>query len=139
VEPEAELTVLPAPSGPGGEGGIRAIDVSKEGRGFAMSVLSEHKEEVVALMDFMASPEGQMLDRLGFEGEHYTRNGDAIEVTDAISTWYARFMAASNWEAPVQWMSEAAAQSLEEDWDDFVAEWNAAGGERLTEYARSVL
>jgi putative aldouronate transport system substrate-binding protein len=124
-----------------------------------------------------------MMDRLGFEGEHYTRNGDAIEVTDAISTWYARFMAASNWEAPVDWRSEAAARSLEivdedftpdnafvwpaeyaadvdaannvykawsfrfisgeasleEDWDDFVSEWNAAGGERLTEYARSVL
>lgn len=183
VEPEAELVVLPPPSGPGGEGGVRAIDVSKEGRGFAMSVLSENKEAVVALMDFMASPEGQMMDRLGFEGEHYVRNGDAIEVTPAISTWYARFMAASNWEPPVQWMSEAAAASLEmvdadfvadnafvfpaeyaadldaatnvqkawsfrfisgeasieEEWDDFVAEWNAAGGERLTEYARSVL
>ena len=29
--------------------------------------------------------------------------------------------------------------SLEEDWDDYVAEWMAAGGERLTEHARSVL
>jgi putative aldouronate transport system substrate-binding protein len=183
VEPEAELTVLPPPSGPGGEGGVRAIDVSKESRGFAMSVLSESKEEVVALMDFLASPEGQMMDRLGFEGEHYVRNGDGIEVTPAISTWYARFMAASNWESPVDWRSEAAARSLEmvdadfvadnafvvpaelaadldaatnvqkewsyrfisgeasleEDWDDYVAAWNAAGGERLTEYARSQL
>lgn len=120
VEPEAELTVLEPPSGPGGEGGVRAIDVSKEGRGFAMSVLSENKEEVVALMDFLASPEGQMMDRLGFEGEHWVMNGDAMEVTPAISTWYARFMAASNWEPPVDWRSEAAARSLEIVDEDFV-------------------
>ena len=47
-------------------------------RGFAMSTTSEHKEEVMALLDFMASPEGQMLDRLGFEGEQYTKDGDTI-------------------------------------------------------------
>lgn len=183
VEPEAQLTVLPAPVGADGQGGMRAIDVSKESRGFAMSVLSENKETVAALMDFLATPEGQMMDRMGFEGTHYTVSGDTVTVTDAISTWYARFMAASNWVAPVEWRSTAAATSLamvdegfvadnafvipaelaadldaannvqkawafrfisgeaslDDDWDDYVAEWMAAGGANLTDYARSVL
>jgi putative aldouronate transport system substrate-binding protein len=181
LHPGVELTLLDPPQGPGGKG-LQAVDVSKESRGFAISALSEHKEEAFAILDFMASPEGQMMDRLGFEGEQYVRNGDQIEVTDEISTWYARFMAAANWTPPVQWMSEAAQQSLEniktyyspdnafvwpaayaadldatenvyrswvykfisgeagmDQWDAYVAEWNAAGGERLTDYARTVL
>ncbi|MDA0990284.1 MAG: extracellular solute-binding protein [Verrucomicrobia bacterium] len=181
MHPDTQLTLLAPPAGPGGQG-LQAVDVSKETRGFAISALSEHKEEVVALLDFMASPEGQLLDRMGFEGEHYTMNGDAYEVTDAMSTWYARFMAASNWTPPVQWKSDAASGSLErisadfvadsafvfpaefavdldaaenvykswtfrfisgdasmDDWDAYVAEWNAAGGANLTDHARTVL
>jgi putative aldouronate transport system substrate-binding protein len=181
VEPDAELVLLAPPEGPAGRG-LAAVDVSKESRGFAMSVLSENKEAVVAILDFLASPEGQMMDRMGFEGEHYTRSGDTIEVTDKISTWYARFMATSNWDAPVVWQSDAAVASLDQlaefyapdnafvfpaeyaadldatenvyrswvykfisgeaamdQWDQYVAEWEAAGGARLNEYARSVL
>ena len=37
------------------------------------------------LLDFMASPEGQMMDRMGFEGEEYTKDGDTITVTDKIA------------------------------------------------------
>ena len=33
-------------------------------------------------------------------------------ITDAMSTWYARFFAASNFVPPVEWKSEAAQQSL---------------------------
>ncbi len=181
LEPDAELVLLPPPAGPAGQG-IAAADVSKESRGFAISSLSEHKEEAFAVLDFLASPEGQMFERLGFEGEEYTRNGDDYEVTDAISTWYARFMVTSNWTPPVVWQSEAALQSLDvssqyfvpdngfvwpaeyaasldatenvyrqwvyrfvsgeasmDQWDSFVAEWNAAGGQSMTEYARTVL
>jgi putative aldouronate transport system substrate-binding protein len=181
VHPEAELVLLSPPKGPAGQGN-QAIDVSKEARGFAIATTSEHKEEVMKLLDFMASPEGQMLDRLGFEGEEYIRNGDKIEVTDKISTWYARFFAAANWQPPVQWMSQAAAESLQQvndnfvadnafvfpaefaadldatenvyrswvfkfisgeasmdQWDQYVTEWNNAGGQRLTDYARTVL
>src|SRR5690606_12744948 len=106
-----ELALLPIPSGPGGQG-LQAVDVSKEARGFAISSVSEHKEEVAKLLDFMASTEGQMLDRMGFEGEEYTKSGDTYTVTDKMSTWYARFFAAANWQPPVQWMSPAAQQSL---------------------------
>lgn len=183
VEPDAELALLPPPAGPGGEGGARAVDVSREERGFALSALSEHKEEVVALLDFMASPEGQALDRLGFEGEHHVRQGGRVQATETMGTWFPRFMAAANWQPPVPLLSEAASAaldlaaadfvadnafvvppelaadldaagnvqkawsfrfvsgeaSLDDDWGAFVAEWNAAGGARLTDHARSVL
>lgn len=180
-ETPIELALLPIPSGPGGQG-LAAVDVSKEARGFAISSVSEHKEEVAKLLDFMASTEGQMLDRMGFEGEEYTKSGDTYTVTDKMSTWYARFFAAANFTPPVEWKSAAAQQSLAniqqyfkpdnafvwpadyaadldatenvyrawvykfisgeapmDQWDQFVTEWKAAGGDRLNEYARTVL
>ena len=176
-----ELALLPVPSGPGGQG-LQAVDVSKEARGFAISSLSENKEAVAKLLDFMASTEGQMMDRMGFEGEEYTKDGDTYAITDKMSTWYARFFAAANFVPPVEWKSEAAQQSLAnistwfkpdnafvwpadyaadldatenvyrawvykfisgeapmDQWDQFVAEWEAAGGTRLNEYARTQL
>ncbi|MEK1946129.1 MULTISPECIES: extracellular solute-binding protein [Ensifer] len=181
VHPGTELVLLAPPKGPGGQG-LAAVDVSKESRGLAISAISEHKAEVMKLLDFMASPEGQMFDRLGFEGQEYTKDGDSYKVTDKIATWYARFMVAANWTPPVVWQSEAAQQSLAtiqkdfkpdntfvwpadyaadldatenvyrswvykfisgaakmDQWDQYVAEWEAAGGKRLNEYARTVL
>lgn len=178
---DISLTLLPIPKGPGGQG-LAALDVSKESRGWAIGSTSEHKAEVAALLDFIAGPEGQMLDRMGFEGREYTKEGDTITFTDSISTWYARFFASSNWKPPVDWRSEAAQQHLAnvlqwfkpdnafvwpadyaadidatenvyrswvarfitgeatmDQWDQYVQEWNAAGGQRLTEYARTVL
>lgn len=179
---DIDLTLLPVPAGPGGQG-LAAVDVSKEARGFAISALSEHKEEAFKVLDFMASKAGQDIDRMGFEGEQYTRDADGkVTFTDQISTWYARFFNSANWQPPTPTLSASAQQMLDnlkndftpdnafvwpadyaadvdateqvyrswvarfvtgeaslEQWDDFVAEYNAAGGERLTEYARSVL
>jgi putative aldouronate transport system substrate-binding protein len=175
------LTLLPIPSGPGGQG-LAAMDVSKEARGWAISSVSQHKDEVAALLDFLASPEGQVLDRLGFEGREYTKSGDTITYTPAISTWYARFFNAANWQPPTDWKTPAAQAHLKnlmegftpdnafvwpadyaadldatenvyrswvarfitgeasiDQWDQYVQEWTAAGGQRLTDYARTVL
>lgn len=183
VEPDATLTLLAPPAGEGGQG-LMAVDVSKESRGLAVSALSENKDVAFAVLDFLASPEGQMMERMGFEGEHYTVNADGTyEILPAMSTWYVRFMSAANWQPPASGMSPAALQSLDNlatyytpdnvfvwpadfaadrdattnvyrqwvyrfltgeasldsDWDAYVAEWNAAGGERMTEYAGTVL
>jgi putative aldouronate transport system substrate-binding protein len=178
---DISLTLLPIPSGPGGQG-LAAVDVSKEARGFAIATTSPNKELVAKILDFMASTEGQMMDRMGFEGTEYTKTGDTYEITDAMSTWYARFFAASNFVPPVEWKSEAAQQSLKniqqyfkpdnafvwpaeyaadldaaenvyrawvykfisgeasmDQWDQYVAEWKAAGGDKLTSYAVTVL
>lgn len=178
VNPGTELVLLDPPAG------LQAVDVSKESRGFAMSALSEHKEAVVALMDFLASPEGQMFERMGFEGEHYTKDGDTYAITDAMGTWYPRFMMVNPdaWTAPTDLLSPVAQASLAQgaeyftpdnsfvwpgdlaadvdaaenyyrssvyrfvsgdwsmdQWDAYVEGWNAAGGSKLTDYARTVL
>ena len=70
---EIELTLLPVPSGPGGQG-LAAVDVSKESRGWAVSSISENKEAAFAVLDFMASKEGQDIDRMGFEGVHHNKD-----------------------------------------------------------------
>lgn len=175
------LVLLPPPEGPAGQG-LAAVDVSKEPRGFAISAMSEHKDEVVKFLDFVASPEGQAIERLGFEGEQYTNDGATVKPTARMATWYVRFVAASNWKAPEGLRSEAASQFLAnvsqgykpdnafiwpaeyaaeldsaqnvykawaykfisgqakiDQWEQFVSEWKAAGGDRLTEYARTVL
>lgn len=87
---EAELAVLPPAKGV--YQGFGASDVTKESRGIAISAVSPNKELVFEILDYLASPEGQQLDRLGFEGEHYNETDDAIELTNAYySEWYARY------------------------------------------------
>lgn len=87
---EAELIALPPASGD--MQGYGATDITKESRGLAISAISEHKEEAFQVLDFLASPEGQLLDRFGFEGIHYTMDDDEITLTDDFYTdWYARY------------------------------------------------
>lgn len=176
------LTVLPAPEGPGGQG-LAAVDVSKESRGWAISSLSENKDAAVALLDFMASKEGQDLERMGFADVHHTVGADgSVTFTDQISTWYARFFNAANWTPPTPLLSPTAQVALDnikadftadnafvwpadyaadvdateqvyrswvakfitgeapmDQWQQFVDEYNAAGGARMAEYAATVL
>ena len=119
---EIELTLLPVPSGPGGQG-LAAVDVSKEARGFAISALSENKEEAFAVLDFMASQEGQNIDRMGFPDVHHTVAADgSVTFTDQISTWYARFFNAANWQPPVPLLSPTAQAALDTIKADFTAD-----------------
>lgn len=179
VNPGADLTLLTPPAG------IQAIDVSKESRGFAIPVTSENTEAVMAFFDFVASPEGQMMDRLGFEGEHYTRDGDTLTATDKLGAWYPRFIYANPtyYQPPLSPLTPLAQGSLEQgveffradntfvwpgdlaaavdgaqtyyrtnvfrfvsgelstetDWDSYVQGWLDAGGQAMTDHARTVL
>ncbi|MBU3143966.1 extracellular solute-binding protein [Clostridium sp. CF012] len=85
----AGLTVLPAAKGKAQ--GYLPIDVSKENRGIAISSTSKNKEISFKILDFMASEKGQMIDRLGFEGEHYTIKDNKIQLTEKSQEWYAKF------------------------------------------------
>ena len=119
---EIELALLPVPSGPGGQG-LAAVDVSKESRGFAVSSISENKEEAFAVLDFMASQEGQNIDRMGFPDVHHTVAADgSVIFTDQISTWYARFFNAANWQPPVPLLSPTAQAALDTIKADFTAD-----------------
>lgn len=87
---QAGLVVLPPAKGV--SQGFGATDVTKEPRGFAISAVSEHKDIVFRVLDFLASPEGQTLDRLGFEGQHYNIVDGKAVLTDAFySEWIASF------------------------------------------------
>ncbi|MDR0162033.1 extracellular solute-binding protein [Enterobacter ludwigii] len=121
VHPDASLALLDPPKGAGGQG-LAAVDVSMETRGFAMSTLSKHKKEVMILLDFLASPEGQMMEQMGFEGTHYIREGGSIKVTSKINAWYPRFMYAANWTPPVEWRSPAMRRYIENSQRYFTAD-----------------
>jgi len=87
---DASLIVLPPATG--AAQGFGATDVTKESRGLAISSQSKHKETAFKVFDYLASPKGQMLDRLGFENEHYTVVDGKVELNDKYySEWYARF------------------------------------------------
>ena len=172
------LTILPPAKGVSQS--YTSIDVTKESRGFALNADSENKEAAWAVLEFMASPEGRLLDKVGIEGVHYTVENDEIVFTDRFGGWWARFWDTTrnfNPQHPSlqKWvLTDAAAKSLEmasgyavmdhgilipedlapqwdamtnlynefaadvirgvrpiDDFDDFVARWNAAGGDEF--------
>ena len=86
----AGLTVLPPAKSELGQSYI-AVDVSKEERGRVISADSKVKEAAFAVMDFMASPEGRILDLYGVEGFHYDLvDGKIVPKADAPA-WYGVF------------------------------------------------
>ncbi|KPB00809.1 extracellular solute-binding protein [Ahrensia marina] len=110
VNPGAELTLLEPAAG------LQAVDVSKESRGFAIPVTTEQTEAVMAFLDFVASPDGQFLDRLGFEGTHYTREGDTLTATEKFGAWYPRFIISdpSEYTPPINALSPLAQSALDQ-------------------------
>lgn len=112
--------VRPLPPAKGVGQGYIPIDVSKEGRGFAISNTSEHKDLAFAVLEFMASPEGLMIDQLGFEGSEYEIVDGQIKLTDKFEAWYPHFIENTiNFNPELEFhpdtphMSPAAAESLE--------------------------
>ena len=87
----AELVALPPAKGIGQA--FQSIDVTKEERGFAINATIEQnvKDAAFAILDYMASPEGRMIDKLGVEGVHYTVEDGVITFTDAWGGYWARF------------------------------------------------
>ncbi|OHX51632.1 extracellular solute-binding protein [Planococcus faecalis] len=86
----AEIMVLPPANGE--YQGFTPTDITKESRGIAISSQSENKDTVFQILDFLASPEGQKFDRLGFEGEHYEETDSEIKLTEKYyNEWYSRF------------------------------------------------
>lgn len=85
----ATLTVLPPAKGV--SQAYTSVDVTKESRGFAINADSQNKDAAWAVLEFMASPEGRILDKVGIEGKQYTVENDKIVFTDKFPSWWARF------------------------------------------------
>jgi len=179
---ESRLTVLPPAKGV--SQGYNPISVIKETRGVAISSVSEHKDLAWEVIDFLASYEGQYIDRLGFEGEQYNIVDGKIELTEASNNWFAFFFEIPDWEpkeglvkpllgpSAMESLAMAAKYYVPDtnvaipadyapqldainnlynefsadvitgkraisEWDNFVSDWYAQGGEAITEYVNS--
>lgn len=74
--PDAEISYDLSPAGPDGARGL-----SKQGKGGTMTCITtacKNQDKAAEFVDFMVSPEGNDLLRLGIEGIHYTKDGDKI-------------------------------------------------------------
>ncbi len=131
----AALTVLPPAKGVSQS--YLSIDVTKEGRGFGINVDSEVKDAAWAVLEFMAGPEGRILDKVGLEGVHYNVEGDKIVFTDKFPGWWARFWDTTNNFNPTPALAEpvltpAASDSLAKVNEYMVMDHNLLIPEELT-------
>ncbi|MCS7464507.1 extracellular solute-binding protein [Paenibacillus doosanensis] len=116
----ANAKLMPLPPAKGKAQGYTPVDVSKESRGFAIGTTSKNKDMAFAVLEFLASPKGQMLDKLGVEGEQYNIVDNKIKLTDKFAEWYARFVESTvnfkpdkAFDPSTPYLSEPAVKSLE--------------------------
>ena len=120
-----------------GKGRGYAVSTAKETRGWAISTTSKNPDLTFELLEFMATDEGQIMDRYGVEGIHFTRNGDEIVRTEKASEWWPKFHEVMTWKAPTPLMGEVGMKGWEfiADYavgdpdfpipEDFSATWDA--------------
>ncbi|MBI9102412.1 MAG: extracellular solute-binding protein [Spirochaetales bacterium] len=159
-----------------------SVSSAKETRGWAISATSENPDVVFEVLEYMATDEGQFLDRYGVEGIHYNKEGGKVVFTDEKANWWPHFHEVMSWDAPTPLLGEAGQagwdfileyavgdpdfpipEELSPTWDalgnlykeysfkiitgeygisafdDFVKEWYALGGDKVTEYAQDML
>ena len=83
------------------------VSSAKETRGWAISALSENPDVVFELLEFMATDEGQFIDRYGLEGTHYNVAGGEVVFTDEKANWWPRFHEVMSWDAPTPMLGPA--------------------------------
>lgn len=84
----SSLVVLPPAKGI--SDAYLSVDNTKEIRGFAIHADSEVKDAAFAIFEYLASPEGRILDKLGVEGVHYNITDGKLVTTSKFSTWWSR-------------------------------------------------
>jgi putative aldouronate transport system substrate-binding protein len=77
-----------------------AVSSAKETRGWAISSISDKKELVFEVLEYLATDEGQFLERYGLEGIHYVLEGDEVVLTDESANWWPRFHEVMGWKGP---------------------------------------
>ncbi len=182
-------TLIALPPAKGIAQGYTPVDVSKEGRGFAISKTSKNKDLAFAILEFMASPKGLMVDQIGIEGEEYEIVDNKIKLTEKYASWCPHFVGNTinfkpdhEFDPSTPFLSEPAKKSLEmvasmtnndnifvmpddliakwdassavynefsadmvtgkktgADFDQFVQDWLAAGGQEITDYANQMI
>lgn len=87
-----ELIVLP----PAGGVSYTSTDVTKPGRGFGINSSCENKDMAWAVLEYVASPEGRIIDKLGVEGIHYNVENGKYVLTDQFASWWPRVWPTQN-------------------------------------------
>ncbi len=82
----SDLISLPPPKGKA-QGLTPFVDVTKEPRGWAISATSKVKDAAFAILDFMWSPAGEKIAKLGIPGIHYTDDGKQYVISDKYGEW----------------------------------------------------
>jgi len=82
-----DITALPPPAGKA-QGLTPFVDVTKEARGFAIASTSKVKAAAFAVIDFMWSPAGLKIAKLGIPGIHYVEEANRYVLTDKYPEWY---------------------------------------------------
>lgn len=90
----SDLVVLPPAKGVAQ--GFQAVDVTKEERGFGINIDSKNKAAAWAFLEFMASPEGRIIDKCGIEGKHYNVENGKIVFTVKYPEWWSRIWVTTN-------------------------------------------
>ena len=115
----ASAKVVPLPPAKGKGQGYTPVDTSKESRGFAISKTSKNKDMAFAVLEYMASPKGQMMDKLGFEGSEYQIVDNKIKLTDKFAAWFPHFVESAisftpdkEFDPTTPYLSAPAAKSL---------------------------
>jgi putative aldouronate transport system substrate-binding protein len=121
-----ELTVLPPAKGI--SQAYQSIDVTKESRGFAINAYSEVKDAAWAVLEYMAGPEGRILDKLGLEGIHYEIKDGKYVLTERFPSWWAKFWPTMNGldtsKVEGEVLSQAALDSLDAATEYFAPDTN---------------
>ena len=82
----SDLVALPPAKGKA-QGLTPFVDVTKEPRGFAIASTSKVKAAAFAVLDFMWSPAGMKLAKLGIPGIHSNDDGKMYTLTDKYPEW----------------------------------------------------
>ena len=82
-----DLVTLPPAKGKF-QGYTPFVDVTKESRGWAIATSSKVKDAAFAVLDFMWSPAGLKIAKLGMPGLHFIDDGKQYVLTDKYSEWY---------------------------------------------------
>ena len=95
-----------------------SVSTAKETRGWAISATSKNPELVFQFLEYMATDEGQLSDRYGIEGVHYTVDNGTYAFTDKKSEWWPRINEVMTYNGPLPVLGDLGAES----WD-FLGEY----------------
>ena len=96
-----------------GKGCGYSVSSAKETRGWAISATSENPDLVFELLEFLATDEGQYLDRYGIEGTHYNVEDGKVVFTEEKGNWWPHFHEVMSWDAPTPLLGEAGKKGWE--------------------------